>query len=365
MGLNDNIEWNKKQAKNYLIQGGEEDDPILMMNLASIAGWGQTGSCKESLIWCNKAIARGLPKNTYRMKRFVLDLCKIGTISDITKFVHMSWGTVKDILKAELGRKYSWPDLSGLRYIGINELAVAKGYIYMTIIVDFETGRILHVVNGKGANALDGLWPKLKRAGCHMEAVSSDLSEAFISAVKKYLPDAVLVYDHFHIVKLMNEKLDKVCRDIYNQETDENKRRLIKGQRWLLLANGENFSPKAEEHLCKALDITRPLAAVYYLKESFWRVWWQDNEHDISLVLDDWIEQARESGLKPMETMPDTFQRHREGILSWYDFRIANGKLEGINNKLKTMKRQAYGYRDMDFFRLKCCHNIQKSGYLM
>ena len=287
------------------------------------------------------------------MRRFVLDLCKIGTMADVAKFVQMSWDTVKDILKTELGRKYSRPDLSGLRYIGIDEFAVAKGHIYMTIVVDLETGRIVYVGEGKGADALDGLWPKLKRAGCRIEAVSSDLSEAFISAVKEHLPDAVQVYDHFHIIKLMNDKLDKVRRDTYNQETDENKRRLIKGQRWLLLANGDNLSASAESRLYKALDINRPLATAYYLKESLRRVWWQENKQDAAIVLDDWIEQARQSGLKPIESIADTLARHRIGILAWYDFRISNGKLEGINNKIKTMKRQAYGYRDMPFFKLK------------
>ncbi|MBQ7710493.1 MAG: transposase, partial [Bacteroidales bacterium] len=89
---------------------------------------------------------------------------------------------------------------------------------------------------------------------------------------KEPLPDAVQVYDHFHIIKLMNDKLDKVSRDTYNQETDENKRRLIKGQRWLLLANGDNLSDSAESRLYKALDINRPPATAYYLKESLRRV---------------------------------------------------------------------------------------------
>ena len=296
---------------------------------------------------------RGKERYTYRMKRFVLDLCRIGTIADVAKQVHMSWDTVKDILKAELGRKYSRPDLKEPRYIGIDEFAVAKGQVYMTIVVDLECGGIVYVGNGKGADALDGLWPKLARAGCRIEAVSTDLSEAFISAVREHLPDAVQIFDHFHIVKLMNEKLDKVRRDTYNQETDENKRRLIKGQRWLLLANGDNLSPKAEERLYKALDINRPLATAYYLKESLRRVWWQENKQDAAIVLDDWIEQARQSGLKPIESIADTLARHRKGILAWYDYRISNGKLEGINNKIKTMKRQAYGYRDMSFFKLK------------
>ena len=297
--------------------------------------------------------ARGKQRYTYKMKLFVLDLCRIGTIANVSKTVRMSWDTVKDILKSELGRKYSRPDLKGLRYIGIDEFAVAKGHIYMTIVVDLETGRIVYVGNGKGADALDGLWPKLRRAGCRIEAVSSDLSEAFISAVKEHLPDAAQVYDHFHIVKLMNEKLDKVRRDTYNQEADENKRRLIKGQRWLLLANGDSLTTKAEERLSEALDINRPLATAYYLKESLRRVWWQDNKQDAAIVLDDWIEQARLSNLKPLVSVAETFSRHRDGILNWYDFNISNGKLEGINNKIKTMKRQAYGYRDMDFFRLK------------
>jgi len=301
----------------------------------------------------NIHFVRGKERYTYRMKRFVLDLCRMCTMSDVSKLLHMSWDTVKDILKSELGRKYSRPDLKGLRYIGIDEFAVAKGHIYMTIVVDLETGRIVYVGNGKGADALDGLWPKLRRAGCRIEAVSSDLSEAFISAVREHLPDAVQVYDHFHIVRLMNEKLDRVRLDTYNRETDENKRRLIKGQWWLLLAIGGSLPPKAEERLYRALDINRPLATAYYLKESLRRVWWQDNKRNAALVLDDWLDQARESGLKPLVTIAATLQKHRDGILSWYDFHISNGKLEGINNKIKTMKRQAYGYRDMDFFRLK------------
>ena len=117
---------------------------------------------------------RGKERYTTCMRHFVLDLCKIGTIKDVAKFVQMSWDTVKDILKAELGCKYSQPDLRGLRYIGIDEFAVAKGHIYMTIVVDLDTERIVYVGEGKGADALDELWPKLKRTGCKIEAVSSD-----------------------------------------------------------------------------------------------------------------------------------------------------------------------------------------------
>jgi transposase len=105
-------------------------------------------------------------------------------------------------------------------------------------------------------------------------------------------------------------------------------------------------------NLCRIGTIA-DVATAYYLKESLRRVWWQENKQDAAIVLDDWIEQARQSGLKPIESIADTLARHRKGILAWYDYRISNGKLEGINNKIKTMKRQAYGYRDMPFFKLK------------
>lgn len=232
--------------------------------------------------------AHGKERYTFRMRDYVLDLCRLGTIVAVARQVHMSWDTVKDILKSDLSRTYSRPDLKGLRYIGIDEFAVAKGHVYMTIVVDLETGRIVYVGEGKGADALDGLWPKLRQ-----------------------------------------------------------------GQWWLLLAGGDSLSPKAEERLHKALDINRPLATAYYHKESLCRVWWQDNKQDAALVLDDWIEQARQSDLRPIESIADTLSRHRDGILAWYDCRISNGKLEGINNKIKTMKRQAYVYRDMPFFKLK------------
>lgn len=112
-------------------------------------------------------------------------------MENVSKQLHMPWDTVKDILKAEIGCKYIRPDPGGLRYIGIDKFAVAKGHGYMAIVVGLKTGRIVYVGNGRGADALDGLWPKLARAGCRIEAMSTDLSGAFISAVMEHQPDTV------------------------------------------------------------------------------------------------------------------------------------------------------------------------------
>lgn len=315
----------------------------------------QRVECKECGAVRNEEIkfTRGKRRYTRSFERLVHDLSKIGTISDVAKFLNVSWDTVKDIQKEYLGRRYGHPDIKSLRHMGIDEFAVAKGHVYMTMVVDMDTGQVVHVGEGKGADALDGFWERVRRAGCRIESVATDLSQAFVSAVREHLPDASLVFDHFHVVKLMNDKLDKIRRATYQKENDENKRRVIKGQRWILLCNGEDLDESGRQRLYAALQANEPLAKAYYLKESLRRIWHQRGKDEADSVLSDWIRQASESGVAILQGMAETIEKHRDGILAWYDHRTSTGKIEGINNKIKTMKRQAYGYRDMDFFKLK------------
>lgn len=311
--------------------------------------------CKECGCIRNEELrfTRGKRRYTRGFERLVQEMSKMGTISDVARFLGVSWDTVKDIQKDHLDRHYGRPNLKGLRHIGIDEFAVAKGHVYMTIVVNMETGQVVYVGDGKGADALDGFWKRVRRAGCHIESVATDLSQAFISAVRENLPDAVQVFDHFHVIKLMNDKLDKIRRATYQRENDENRRRVIKGQRWILLCNGEDLDESGRQRLDAALLANEPLAKAYYLKEALRRVWRQQNKNSADIVLSDWFRQAAESGVSLLQGMADTIEKHRDGILAWYDYRTSTGKIEGINNKIKTMKRQAYGFRDMEFFKLK------------
>lgn len=176
--------------------------------------------CKECGHVCQEHIhfADSMAGYTHRMKRYVSDLCRICTITAAAMMLGMSWNTVKEIVKAFLHRHYSRPDLSTLRHIGIDEFAAKKGHVYKTIVVNLETGQIVHVGEGKGAGALDGFWRELRKSGAHIESVASDLSAAYISAVRENIPDAVYVFDHFHLVKLVNEALDKVRKRIVREE---------------------------------------------------------------------------------------------------------------------------------------------------
>lgn len=291
---------------------------------------------------------------TSRLARLVVELSRIGTIKDVAHFLHLSWDTVKDIQKRYLQRRYGNPDLSQLEYIGIDEFAVAKGHIYKTIVVNLLTGQVVYIGDGKGADALKDFWRKLRKTNALIKAIATDLSPAFVSSVMTNAPDATLVFDHFHVVKLMNDALDEIRRSTYREEKDLNKRKVLKGTRWLLLCNGKDiFDDRFKSRLDNALKLNEPLMKAYYLKEGLKEIWMQMDKNQAEKVLDDWLEQAYQAKISKLTTFANTLKAHKWGILAWYDYHISTGKLEGINNKIKTMKRQAYGYRDQKFFELK------------
>ena len=225
--------------------------------------------CKESGCVRQEKLHFVTGKRCYTNKfaRYVVDLSRIGTIKDVARFLNLSWDTVKDIQKRYLQRHYSNPDLSTLEYIGIDEFAVRKGHVYKTIVVNLQNGQVVYVGNGKGADALDKFWKKACKAKARIKVVATDLSAAFISSVMENAPDAALVFDHFHVVKLMNDTLDKLRRQAYNQEADLMKRKVLKGTRWRLLCNGEDIYDSYHKNRREnALEMNVPLMKGYYLK---------------------------------------------------------------------------------------------------
>ena len=174
------------------------------------------------------------------------------------------------------------------------------------------------------------------------------------------------MFDHFHVIKLFNEKLSDFRRELHREATDKMAKALLKGTRWLLLKNPENLDPKKNERqrLEEALRINQPLATVYYMKEDLRQVWTQPDKATALRVLDDWIRRAEASCIKVLQKFAGTLAMYRTGILAYYDYPISTGPLEGTNNKIKTMQRQAYGFRDQEFFRLKI-YAIHEAKYAL
>jgi transposase len=292
---------------------------------------------------------------TKAFERYALELARRMTIRDVAIHLDVSWDLIKDIQKRDLSRRFARPKLKHLRRIAIDEIAVAKGHRYLTVVLDLESGAVVFVGDGKGADALKPFWKRLRPSKAKIEAVAMDMSAAYRSAVATHLPGAKIVFDHFHVVKLFNEKLSDLRRAVYREATEVMHKEVLKGTRWLLLKNPENLDPEKDEkrRLEEALALNRPLATAYYMKDDLRRFWEQPGKRFATTFLDGWIRRAEASGIKILQQMGKTLAAHRSGLLAYYDAMITSGPMEGTNNKIKTMKRQAYGFRDHEFFKLK------------
>jgi transposase len=296
------------------------------------------------------------PKKHYTraFERYALDLARHMTIKDVAEHLVVSWDVIKEMQAKHLRRRFGKPKLHKLQQIAIDEINIGKGHRYLTVVLNLLSGAVVFVGDGKGVAALEPFWRRLRRSRAKIEAVATDMSPAYTRAVRDNLRGAVHVFDHFHVIKLYNEKLSAFRRHLFHQLTAAGQK-LLKGMRWLLLKNPEHLdATKGEpERLARALRLNEPLAVVYFMKEDLRQIWQQPNKEAARRALGVWLSDARASGIRMLEKFADTLEEHQEGILNYYDYPISTGPLEGTNTKIQRMKRQAYGYRDKEFLKLK------------
>jgi transposase len=285
----------------------------------------------------------------------VLDLRQKMTLSDVARHLQVSDWMVRDIEKRWLGKHFSKPRLKDLEYIAIDEISVSKNHKYLTVVLDLVSGAVVFVGDGKGADALKPFWKRLKASHAKVKAVAIDMSTAYIKAVSENLANATIVFDWFHIVKLLNDKLSQLRRELQREATDVLMKNVLKGTRWLLLKRPENLDDDRNEwaRLQEALQLNESLAIAYYLKEELPLVFHEKTKRAARRFLHDWIARADASGIRVLQTFAKTLAKYQSGVLAWYDYPISTGPLEGTNNKIKTLKRQAYGFRDHQYFKLK------------
>lgn len=303
---------------------------------------------------------------THAFERYALELSQFGTIQDVAHHLQVSWDVIKDIQSRHLSKKFGRPKLKNLKEIAIDELAIGKGHRYVTLVLNLRSGAVVFVGDGKGADALAPFWRRLRAAHAKVRAVATDMSKAYIQAVRANLPKAVHVFDHFHVIKLYNDKLSAFRRDLFRELDDPRERQILKGTRWLLLKNPENLDEGRNEleRLADALELNTPLTLAYYMKDDLRQVWCQSSKRMATRVLDDWLRRAEASKVAMLIRFAATLREHRAGILAYYDYRISTGPLEGLNTKIQAMKRQAFGFRDPEFFKLKILA-IHKSKYAL
>jgi transposase len=294
-------------------------------------------------------------RHTRQFERYALELARITTTGHAADHLQVSWDTVRDIEARHLQKTYGKPKLKHLTQIAIDEIYLGKSVKFLTVVLDLERGAIVFVGRGKGAEALDPFWKRLRHSRAVIEAVAADMSPAYALAVRTHLPHATLVNDRFHVIKLYNEMLTALRRELYREATTQLEKDVLKGTRWLLLKSLNNLDEGRDEpgRLLRALQLNRSLAVAYYLKDDLNELWEQADKQAAACWLDQWLEAADTSGIRLLQKFAKTLASRRQSLLAWYDYPISTGPLEAVNNKIRLLQRQAFGYRDFEFFQLK------------
>lgn len=308
------------------------------------------GHKKESISWLDK-----YARLTTRLVTRIETYCRILPISHISDLVKLHWGTIRSIDQRRLERDIIPPDYSQLRKLVMDEFALHKGHRYATVIADAETMKVLWVCEGRSR---ENIRPFFEEMGCYcrnIQAVAMDMNTSFDLEVKMHCKNAEVVYDLFHVVaKYGREVIDRVRVDRANElKEDKKARRVVKRGRWLLLRNRNNLTGEQDTKLAELLDANKPLATVYVLKEQIKDIWKSSTVWEAFRKWREWFKQVKDSDIKPLKEFARKLKPYWRGIISAAKYPLNTSRLEGVNNKIKLIKRMGYGYRNTEYFFLK------------
>ena len=293
---------------------------------------------------------------TRRLAESVARLCAVTSIVQVARWFGLDWKTVKTIDFRHLERTLGPIDLGGVTVIAMDEFAIQKGHRYATVVVDPERKRVLWVGRGRSRADVRPFFELLGPEGCaRLRAVAMDMNTAYDLEVKQHCPNAEVVYDLFHVVaKYGREVIDRVRVDEANRLRDDRPaRRVIKTSRWLLLRNRDNVPAEQAVKLDELLAANCALLTVYLLKDELKRLWRYRYAGWAKRAWLDWKRRALDSGLEPLKVFVRRLEPYLPGILAHCRWPLGTNLVEGINNKIKVIKRVAYGYRDDAYFFLK------------
>lgn len=307
-------------------------------------------SSHEPIAFCPESHVR----YTKWAARFVLALRAEMSISAVSKFTGLHWETIKNIEKAWLEKKYKRVPLDDVAYLGIDEVYLGKRLGYITVVRDLDSGAVLFIGKGKGGDALKKFRKRIKRKAKLIKAVAIDMANSYSAWVAEVLPNADIVYDHFHVIKSMNDKLNTLRRSTMNQLEDDQKKEL-KGKRFLLLRNEESLSAEAKEDLGGLRERFVDLGTASAMKEYLRNIYKMAPGASIAkLAFEKWCAMADESGIACLKTMAKTIRQRMQGLLAYWNHGcLTSASQEGFNNKIGWLTRQAYGYRDERYLHLK------------
>jgi transposase len=292
---------------------------------------------------------------TRSLERTILELRQHMSIQAVANFFQLRWHTIKELEKRALKRKYSRIQTSHIKAIGVDEIYVSRSHDngkYLTIIRDLESGAVIHIGEGKGTEAIHGALRKLRKA--KLKLVTMDMANAYYNWFAKYFPKVKIVFDHFHLIKLMNEKVDKVRRRVVSKMGEVQKKQL-KGLRFVFLKNYEHLEEDGKSILRNMRGDYQDLGDIHMFKEGLRQIYQKaKTSYHARRAFARWCKAADKTDIPELKTMAKTIRNKIDGIVTYWTFSgISNASMEGFNNKIRWLIRQAYGFRDREYFKLK------------
>lgn len=292
---------------------------------------------------------------TNRMRIYIENLCRILPISHVAKHLKLHWSTVKEIDKRRLIKDIPATDYSQIKELMMDEFALHKGHRYATVVADAKTLQVLWIGEGRSRKSIAPFFEEVGKYCKNIEVVAMDMNTAFDLEVKAHCPNAEVVYDLFHVVaKFGRDVIDRVRVDRANElKEDKKARRCVKQGRWLLLRNRSNLKEGQDIKLTELLEANKPLSVVYLLKEELKQIWYCQSFREAYRRWKSWYKQVNESEIEALKKFARNLKPYFRGIIASAKFPFGTNALEGMNNKIKVIKRMAYGYRDSEYFFLK------------
>jgi len=298
----------------------------------------------------------GNPFYTKRFAWYVGRRCRASTIKDVAKELNLDWHTVKELDKQYMAAQLERAGTPAPKAIGIDEISIRKGHSYRIVVSDLIRGRPIWF--GGEDRSEDSMrqfydWLGEKKAKGIRLAVM-DMWKPFRNATDERAPQAAILFDKFHIMRHLNDALDKVRKMEYARLQGEG-RRYIKGQKYVLLSSRENLTLDGRRSLKTLLAANKRLNTAYLLKESFGQLWDYNTEGWARRFFVNWKASLKWQRLKPYEKFAEMIERHWDGIAAYCkpENKVSLGFVEGFNNKIRVIQRRAYGLRDEEYLRLK------------
>jgi transposase len=296
------------------------------------------------------------PFSTRRFAHYVGRRCRDSSISDIAKELRLDWRTVKALEMQYLREQLRRAGTPGPKVVGIDEISVRKGHSYRIVVSDLGRKRpIWFGGQDRSEASLDLFFQQLgAKKSRGIELAVMDMWKAFRNSTQTHAPNAAILFDKFHVLRHLNEALDKVRKSEYARVSGKD-RRFIKGQKYTLLSRKKNLSTEGRKALKILLKANKRLNTAYLLKESFSQLWEYQQEGWARKFFENWRASLKWQRLKPYENFAAMIDSHWDGVAAFIQLedKVSLGFVEGLNNKIRVIQRRAYGLRDEEYLRLK------------